>query len=182
MAEALEAPTINVTHYLGKPVTPPDMAQAIAALGKRAARHGLQLSLEFIPETSLASLTTAAQIVQLSGAANVGIMLDTWHLLRSGGRAEDIRVLPAGSLAGVQLNDRRADAVRSPREAVSDRSLPGEGAAPLREIVQAILDNTPGVSMEIEVFSSELAALSPMAAGERAARALAAWRRTLRPE
>ena len=35
--------------------------------------------------------------------------------------------------------------------------------------MQAILDNTPGVSIEIEVFSSQLAALSPMAAGERVA-------------
>jgi sugar phosphate isomerase/epimerase len=181
MAEALEAPTINVTHYLGKPVRLPDMAQAISGLGKRAARHGLRLSLEFIPETSLATLTATAEIVQLSGAANVGIMLDIWHLLRSGGRAEDIRALPADSLAGVQLNDRRADAIQAPRETVSDRSLPGEGAAPLREIVQAILDNTPGVSFEIEVFSSELAAMPPMAAGERVARARAAWQGTLRP-
>jgi sugar phosphate isomerase/epimerase len=182
MAEALGARTINVTHYLGKPVTPPEMARAIAGLGERAGRHGLQLSLEFIPETSLGSLTAAAKIVELCGAGNVGIMLDIWHLLRSGGCAEDIRALPAGSLAGVQLNDRRADAIQLPREAVSDRSLPGEGAAPLNEIVQAILDNSPLVSVEIEVFSSELAALSPAAAAARVARALAAWQRTLRPE
>lgn len=178
MAEALEAPTINVTHFLGKPVTPPDMAQALAGLAERAGRHGLRLSLEFIPETSLASVAATAKIVQLCGAANIGIMLDTWHLLRSGGRAADIRALPAGSLAGVQLNDRRADAIESPRGSVSDRSLPGEGTAPLHEIMRAILDNTPGVSIEIEVFSSQLAALSPMAAGERVAHALAAWQRT----
>jgi sugar phosphate isomerase/epimerase len=176
MAEALEAPTINLTHYLGKPVTPCDMAQAIAELGERAGRHGLQLSLEFIPGTSLASLPATANIVQLAGAANVGIMLDTWHLLNSGGRAEDIRALPAGSLSGVQLNDRRADAKC---DAVFDRSLPGEGVAPLKEIVQAILDNTPHVSIEIEVFNAELVALSPMAAGERVARAVAAWQRAL---
>ncbi len=179
MAEALEAPTINVTHFLGNPVTPPDMAQAIAGLAKRAGGHWLRLSLEFIPDTSLASLAAAAQIVQLCGAANVGIMLDVWHLLRSGGRAEDIRSLPADSLAGVQLNDRRADAIEAPRESVADRSLPGEGAAPLQEILQAILANTPGVSIEIEVFSSQLAALSPMVAAERVAHAVAAWQRTL---
>jgi sugar phosphate isomerase/epimerase len=181
MAEALEAPTINITHYLGKPVTPREMAQAIAGLGARAGRHGLQLSLEFMPETSLASLGATAKIVQLSGADNVGIMLDTWHLLRSGGGAEEIGALPAGSLTGVQLNDRSTDAMRSAHEAVWDRSLPGEGAAPLNEIVPAILNNTPGVGIEIEVFSSELAALSPMAAGERVARAVAAWQRTLGP-
>jgi sugar phosphate isomerase/epimerase len=111
------------------------MAQAIAGLGERAGRHGLQLSLEFIPETGLPSLPATARIVQLSGAANIGIMLDTWHLLRSSGGAEDI---PAGSLTGVQLNDRRADVTQSPRQVVSERSLPGEGAAPLKEIVQAI--------------------------------------------
>jgi sugar phosphate isomerase/epimerase len=179
IAEALEAPTINVTHYLGKPVAPHDMAQAIAGLGARAGRHGLQLSVEFMPETGLPSLPATARIVQLSGAANVGIMLDTWHLLRSGGGAEDIRALPVGSLTGVQLNDRRADATQSPRQAVSERSLPGEGAAPLKEIVQAILDNTPSVSFEIEVLSSELVALSPLEAGRRVAHAVAAWQRML---
>lgn len=181
MAEVLEAPTINVTHYLGKPVAPRDMAQAIAELGGRAGRHGLQLSLEFIPGTSLASLPATAKIVRLSGADNVGIMLDVWHLLNSGGRAEDIRALPRGSLTGVQLNDQRIDGTQSPRDAVFDRSLPAEGAAPLREIVSAILDNTPDVGIEIEVFSDELAALSPMAAGERVARAVAAWQKMLGP-
>jgi sugar phosphate isomerase/epimerase len=179
IAEALEAPTINVTHFLGKPVEPREMAQAIAALAERAGRHGLKLSLEFMPGTSLPTAATTAMIVQLSGAANVGLMLDTWHLLRAGGDAKDIRALPAGSLTGVQLNDRRADATEPSRGEVSSRSLPGEGAAPLGEIIQAILDNTPQVSIEIEVFSPELAALSPAAAAERVAHAAARWQRAL---
>jgi hypothetical protein len=49
----------------------------------------------------------------------------------------------------------------------------------LAEIVQAILDNTPSVDIEIEVFSEELAALSPLSAGERVARSLAAWQGSL---
>ena len=67
MAEALEAPTINVTHYLGKPVTPPDMAQALAGLAERAGRHGLRLSLEFVPETSLASVAATARSCSSAG-------------------------------------------------------------------------------------------------------------------
>jgi sugar phosphate isomerase/epimerase len=179
MAEALEAPTINVTHYLGKPVQPHDMAQAIAGLAERAGRHGLKLALEFMPETSLANLPATAKIVQLSRAGNVGIMLDVWHMLRSGGLAADIRALPPLSLTGVQLNDRRANAIPASLGTVGDRSMPGEGDAPLAEIVQAILDNTPSVDIEIEVFSEELAALSPVSAGERIARSLAAWQRSL---
>lgn len=179
MAQALEAPTINVTHFLGKPVEPQVMAEAIAALAARAERHELALSLEFMPGTSLATLASSARIVQLAGAANVGLMVDIWHLLRAGGDAADIRLLPPGSVRGVQLNDRRADAAEPTRGEVSSRSLPGEGDAPLAELMQAILDNTPGVSIEVEVFSPELASLPPIAAGERVARALARWQRTL---
>jgi sugar phosphate isomerase/epimerase len=179
MAEALEAPTINVTHYLGKPVTPQELAQGIAGLAQRAERHGLKLSLEFIPGTSMATLPITAKIVLLAAAPNVGIMLDVWHLLNSGGGVEDIRALPPGSLNGVQLNDRRTDAAPSPRHTVWDRSLPGEDAAPLKQIVQAMVDNSPDVSFEIEVFSSELVALSPSQAGSRVAHALADWQRAL---
>ena len=74
---------------------------------------------------------------------------------------------------------RRSGATEPAHGEVSSRSLPGEGDAPLAEIMQAILENTPDVSIEIEVFSPELAALSPAAAGDRAARAMARWRRTL---
>jgi len=179
IAAAVEAPTINVTHYLGKPVTESEMVQAITGLADRAGREGLKLSLEFIPETGLPDLPATARLVQLCGASNLGIMLDIWHMLRSGGRAEDIQSLPSGSLSGVQLNDRRAESARQPREAVWDRSLPGEGAAPLKEIMQAILVNTPDVNIEVEVFSSELAALTPLEVGKRVAHAIVAWQRTL---
>ena len=179
MAEALGAPTINVTHYLGRPVQPSDMAQAIAGLAERSSRRGLKLALEFMPETSLATLPATARIVRLCGAENVGIMLDIWHMVRSGGVAADIRALPPGSFAGVQLNDRRANVTPAAVGAVQDRSMPGDGDAPLAEILQAVLDNTPSVGIEIEVFSEELAALSPMSAGERVARSLAAWQGSL---
>jgi 4-hydroxyphenylpyruvate dioxygenase len=112
----------------------------------------------------------------LSGASNVGLMLDTWHLLRGRGSTKDIRRLPGGSIAGVQISDRPVDAPQSSSTAVSERLLPGEGAAPLGELVSAILENSPSVDMEIEVFSSELAVLSPDRAGARVARALEAWR------
>src|SRR6185437_2388779 len=127
IAAAEEAPTINVTHYLGKPVTESEMVREVPGLAARAGSEGLKLSLEFIPETGLPDLPATARLVQLCGASNLGIMLDIWHMLRSGGRAEDIQSLPSGSLSGVQLNDRRAESARQPREAVWDRSLPGEG-------------------------------------------------------
>lgn len=181
MAEALDAPTINVTHFLGRPVSALNMAHAIAELATRAARHGRQLSLEFIPGTSLPSVGVAAQVVRLAGTSNVGIMLDTWHLLRSGDSAQNIRALPPGSMRGVQLSD-RTELLQSLDGPVSERSLPGEGSAPLRDILAAILDNTPGVSIELEVFSSELARLPPVEAARRVAKALATWRHAMESE
>jgi sugar phosphate isomerase/epimerase len=177
MAQALGAPTINVTHYLGKPVSATEMVDGIAALAERAHRQALRLSLEFIPNTSIGNLLDAAEIVRRTGAPNVGIMLDTWHLLRTGGTARQIRALPPGVLGGVQLNDRRDDSGPSSYGAVGERSLPGEGTAPLPEIVAAVVKNTPRVCVEVEVFSNELAALAPPAAGTRIAQALAKWQR-----
>ena len=179
MAQALEAPTVNVTHFLGKPVEPHVMAEAIAALAERAGRHGLRLSLEFMPETSLATVASSARIVQLSGAPNVGLMVDIWHLLRTGGDAGDIRMLPPGFVKGVQLNDRRSDASEPSRGEVSSRSLPGRAMLLSLSSCRPSWTTRRASASKSRSSVPELAALSPAAAGERVALALARWQRTL---
>jgi sugar phosphate isomerase/epimerase len=183
MSEALDVPTINVTHFLGSPRTPELMAEGISRLARRAAAHGRQLALEAMPDTSLPDAATVVHIVQLTGAPNLGLMLDTWHLVRSGGCAADIGALPSGSLRGVQLNDRRADAIKKPgtEHSVSERSLPGEGDSPLQDIVRAIVANTPAVDIQLEVFSSALANMSTAEAAATAAGALRRWHSSLGP-
>ena len=136
-----------------------------------------------MPQTGLPDAATTVEVMQLAGAANVGLMLDTWHLLRGGGTVADIQALPPWSLRGVQLNDRLADASQPSDTgyAVSERLLPGEGDAPLGELVRAIVHNTPTVPIEVEVFNSTLASVAPENAAARVAAALKSWRANLPP-
>jgi sugar phosphate isomerase/epimerase len=84
--------------------------------------------------------------------------------------------LPPGTIGAFQLADRIEPAPGAPYVPMSGRTLPGEGELPLGEMVAAALENSPGVTVEIEVFSEELAAMTVDAAAARTAAAVRAWR------
>lgn len=105
-AEALEAPWVNVSHFLGHAVPHEEMAEAIGRACRRAAKAGLGIALEFNPDTGLPDIAYAQSIANTCGEPNCRITLDFWHLDRSDGGVNEIRALPPGALAGLQLNDR----------------------------------------------------------------------------
>lgn len=173
VAEAVGAETINVAHFLGRAVPVPALVDAFGGLCDRAAVRGLGLVLEFIPGTGVPDLATALTVVTGCGRPNAGVLLDTWHLARSGGDLDDVRSAPSGTLRAVQLSDRVAGPDPSAYVPMSDRLLPGEGDLPLGEIVAAARANHPAVTLSVEVFSAELRDLAPADAAGRAVRATA---------
>ena len=87
MAEALEAPLVNIAHFGASPVPQSDLTEAVAAICRRATARGLGVVLEFVPDTGIADLATALAIASDCGEANCRILLDSWHLARTGGSA-----------------------------------------------------------------------------------------------
>ena len=170
------APVLNVAHFLGDPAPLPEMVDAFGALCARAAGDGLALTLEFIPGSGIPDLATALAVVIGSGAPNAGVLVDTWHLSRSGGKVADLAAAPAGTLTAIQVSDRRTTRAEGSYVPMSDRLLPGDGDLPLRAIVDTICANSPDAIISVEVFSTVLAALP---AAEAAARAGDALRRVL---
>jgi sugar phosphate isomerase/epimerase len=175
-AEALECPIINVAHFTGRPVPLEQMAEAVGGVCRRAGARGLDIVLEFIPDTGLPDVRFAHAVARACGASNCSVMLDAWHLARSGGTVDDVRALPPGAVGGMQLCDRTPPAPGTPYVPMSGRDLPGEGQLPLGDIVRAALANNPAITAEIEVFNDELRGLPIDAAAARIAAALAAWR------
>lgn len=175
-AEALGAPIVNLNHYRGGPVTRAELVDAIGGICRRAAGRGLRVVLEFVPDTGLGSLVEAFAVVQAVGERNCAILLDPWHLARSGGTLEEVQGLPPGALGALQLCDRTAPPPGTPYVPMSGRDLPGEGELPLCEIVRAALANNAGLTAEVEVFSDELRGLSIDAAAARIAGSVKAWR------
>jgi sugar phosphate isomerase/epimerase len=166
-AEGVGAETINLAHFLGRPVELAALQDSVARLAEANHARGFATTFEFIPGTGVPDLATALAVTQGSRAR---IMLDTWHLARSGGAAEQIEALPAGAIGGVQLNDWSPPAPGEAYVPMSGRRLPGEGDLPLARILAAVEANSPGLDVCMEVFSAELAALGWQAAAARMAR------------
>jgi sugar phosphate isomerase/epimerase len=178
-ATALGASIVNVAHYMGRPLPVDVLADALAGVCQRAAPLGLTICLEFFPDSGVPDLAVAQSIVEACGEANVGVLLDVFHLDRSGGTVDDVRRLPPGALPGIQLSDRRRTPPGTAHVPMSGRELPGDGELPLRDLIEAGLQNSPDATLDLEVLNDELRSLS---AGETAARlgaAAAAWRATM---
>ena len=179
IAEALEAPIVNICHYgdhEGGPFLLTEMIDAVGAISEESQRRGLCIVMEFVPATGIPTITDAAAIARGVGMANCGILLDPWHLARTGGTVEDIRALPFGMIGALQLDDRTPPPLGSGYVAMAGRDLPGEGRLPLFDICRAALANNPTLTAEVEVFSAELRELPIDAAAVRVRTAVDAWR------
>lgn len=176
IADALEAPIVNLTHYGGEPPAFDALAEGVGSISRRAAASGVTIVMEFVPGSGFPDLSTAMAIREACGEPNCGILLDTWHLARTGGIVGDIEALPSGAIGAFQLCDRTEPAPGTPYVPLTGRDLPGEGELPLWPIVDAALANNPGLTFELEVFSEELQQLPADAACARVAAAVEAWR------
>lgn len=173
---ALGSPLLNVTHYLGRALPPEVLAESLAGVCRRAAPLGVTLCVEFIRESGIPDLTTARAVVEACGEPNCTVLLDLFHLDRSGGTEGDVLRLPSGSIGGIQLSDRTRSFSGTPHVALSGRRLPGEGELPLVGLVKAGLENNPAASLDIEVLNDELRSLPPQEAANRLAAAARRWK------
>lgn len=168
-AAALEAETINLAHFGGGAVGEQEFVDCLGPIAQRAQRHGVRLTLEFLPESAIPDLATAQRIVSAVGASNLGMMLDTWHFARTHGTLAQLEALPAGSISGLQVSDRREPLPGTVYTPMGGRLLPGEGELPLAALLSGLLGRQPHLTVGVEVFSDELRALSPNEVASRVA-------------
>jgi sugar phosphate isomerase/epimerase len=144
---------LAVSHY----DDPGRSAAELARLAEAAAGYGPRIALEFMRFTAVPTLASALDVLDRTGRADVGLLVDALHLQRSGGSPRDLRQIPPGRLAYVQLCDAvaegPADLLAIAEEARHGRLLPGTGALPLRELLAEL---GPAVPVSVEVQSDEL--------------------------
>ena len=66
---------------------------------------GLKLALEFIPYSEAKTIEQARRLIGLTGQPNVGILVDSLHLDRSGGTPADIAGIEPELIYFAQLCD-----------------------------------------------------------------------------
>ena len=106
VADALGARSMNIADLKGGDPPPLDAAaEAFAGVCDRAAEHGLLVHIEFIPWSRIPDIETAWDIARVADRPNGGVMLDNWHLLRSGGTLESVAKVPAERIQALQMSD-----------------------------------------------------------------------------
>jgi sugar phosphate isomerase/epimerase len=130
-------------------VDDPDRARAVerfAELCDLGARYGLAMDVEFMIFRKVATLLDAADVITKAGKSNGGILVDTLHLMRSGGNPQALAALDPKLIGSVQLCDApltRLESLSFTDEARSDRLPPGEGELPLHAILDVLPDTVP---------------------------------------
>jgi sugar phosphate isomerase/epimerase len=121
---------------------------------------GVRLALEFVPYTAVRTLAEAEEVCARVGFERCGLLVDTWHLARSGGSPSDLAGLGPGEIACVQV----ADAAASPEldvehESRQGRLLPGDGVVDFPGFAAALAGYAGAVGTE--VLSSSLTRRPP---------------------
>jgi sugar phosphate isomerase/epimerase len=130
MAEGLGAKAVNVVHLGGHAVPFGEMTDVLGQVAQRAARRGLGILIEFLPDTGIPDLPVALDLVRAVGLDNLRVMLDTWHLARTGGGPHQLAGDAPALIGGLQVSDRRKIQDSQPYVPMSGRYLPGEGSSP----------------------------------------------------
>jgi len=161
---------LNTLHYDRDPQRRIDLFAAFCEL---AAEYGLRVAVEFYPLSQIRSLPEALDLVaRIERPGQVGVNIDLLHLMRSGGRIEDIRNAAPGSISYAQFCDgpQSLDTPAWSTEASYQRQLPGEGQFDVAGFSSAL---PAGVPCSVEV-PQELQIAQGQSARERGMRAVQA--------
>ncbi|MFO0691500.1 MAG: sugar phosphate isomerase/epimerase family protein [Myxococcota bacterium] len=116
---------------------------------------GTGLAVEYLAiSPGVRSIAGALELIDRSGAANAGVLVDTWHFFLGPDDWEDLAKLPLERLAYVQFDDHPAitgDDLRE--ETLHRRVLPGEGLFDLERFSRTLRARGFDGLVSVEVLS-----------------------------
>jgi 2-keto-myo-inositol isomerase len=116
---------------------PGDAAAAVREVGDIAAAHGLRLALEAGSQSAqLSTLGRLRDVLARAGHPRCGILVDTYHLVRSGDGLAALEDLGGEDIAYVQYSDVPASGLEPGK--VLDRLPPGRGVVPFKDIFRRL--------------------------------------------
>ncbi|MCX7819228.1 MAG: sugar phosphate isomerase/epimerase [Kiritimatiellae bacterium] len=131
------------------------IAERFAAVSAIGTSEGVTPLLEIWGASAhLSTLAEAAYVLVRSGRANAGLLADVYHIVRGGSPVSGLRAFNGAMLRCFHMNDVPAE---PPREQLRDahRVWPGDGAAPLAEILRILADSGAEVTLSLELFNEE---------------------------
>jgi len=114
-----------------------EAAASLREAGDIAARHGVRLAVEFNSQAEqLNALDRMRELMALASHPACGLLLDTYHLGRSGAQPRALEDVAPAEIAYVQYSDVPVSGLE-PGKAL-DRLPPGKGSVPFKEFFGVI--------------------------------------------
>lgn len=112
---------------------------------------------------------TAWAIVEQANRPHAGIMIDSWHMHRTGASVADLEGIPGERILGIQISDALPEPLDDViYETLHHRLLPGEGAIELQPLVDHLREVESPAPRTAEIFSDALVTSgSPHEIGQR---------------
>jgi sugar phosphate isomerase/epimerase len=156
------AAELPVTHVKAGSSFAPDrwpvehIAEEFAALCAQFAETGAKVGIEPIPNAYLRTPPEVLEVLDLAGAPNGGLILDTWHTFRAGYPYERLSDIPGEKIVSIEIADGAAEPVVDlANDGCNHRRLPGEGAFRVTEWADAILATGYRGHIGVENLSAE---------------------------
>jgi 2-keto-myo-inositol isomerase len=175
LAEIIGADRLVIPSAAGERHTIDDYPEVIANLREAAdiaAPHGVTLMVEFTRlSTLISNLRTALKVVREANHPNLRVMMDTFHFWSGMSKFQDLELLRDGELHHLHFEDVPDD---PPLEVFGqpDRVFPGEGIAPLGDIVEVLKRKGYEGPASLEMFSPAVRAMDPYDQAMRAREAI----------
>lgn len=101
------------------------------------------------------NLATLAEVLYVAAAANHSdacLLLDVYHLYKGGNDFNNVGLIPASKMTCLHMNDYPASPVRA-EIADKDRVYPGDGVAPMTQILQSLFKAGFKGTFSLELFN-----------------------------
>ena len=137
----------------GPNIAPAVIVERYRALLEIGDQMGVVPELEFWgSSTTLNRLSQAVLVAVESGHPKACVLADVFHLYKGGSGFGGLRLLSSQAIQVVHMNDYPAE---PPRETVADRDrvYPGDGVAPMKQILSDLRVVNPAAVLSLEVFN-----------------------------
>lgn len=155
-------------------VDDPDLtAEQLGAVGAVAVEHGFTLAYEALAwGTHVNRFGQARRIVEKADLANVGVAVDTFHLLARGDGPEALAGLAGDRIAFVQIADAHGLSMDVLEWSRHHRCFPGQGVLDVEGVVGACVEAGYRGPLSLEVFSDIVREADPRDTARDAMRSL----------
>jgi 4-hydroxyphenylpyruvate dioxygenase len=133
----------------------------LRAMARVAAAYELTVGVEFLPWSSLDTVTAAWELVRRSDCGNAAIVLDTFHYFEGPNSRDELWKVPVEAIALCHVDDVEAVEADVVTRCRRHRVFPGEGIYEFREILSYLSEHSYHGYYSLEIMNASHATQDP---------------------